>query len=110
MYLTIEVDDVDKIYADIKKKSIEIKIDCAMSRGATGILPLKIQTELTLILSDTRRNEKRSLSQPIFERLHFFAAYQNIIISTLVQMNFQPAVRISKNCFDRVDGADVFSV
>ncbi len=62
MYLTIEVDDVDKIYADIKKKSIEIKIDCAMSRGATGILPLKIQTELTLILSDTRRNEKRSLS------------------------------------------------
>lgn len=27
MYLTIEVDDVDKIYRDIKKKSIEIKID-----------------------------------------------------------------------------------
>jgi len=27
MYLTIEVDEVDKMYADIKKKGIEIKID-----------------------------------------------------------------------------------
>ncbi len=27
MYLTIEVEDVDKLYRDIKKKSIEIKID-----------------------------------------------------------------------------------
>lgn len=27
MYLTIEVDDVDKVYLDIKKKGIEIKID-----------------------------------------------------------------------------------
>lgn len=27
MYLTIEVDDVDKVYSDIKKKAIEIKID-----------------------------------------------------------------------------------
>jgi catechol 2,3-dioxygenase-like lactoylglutathione lyase family enzyme len=27
MYLTIEVDDVDKVYEDIKKKNIEIKID-----------------------------------------------------------------------------------
>ncbi|WP_090335367.1 VOC family protein [Dyadobacter koreensis] len=27
MYLTIEVDEVDKIYAEIKKKGIEIKID-----------------------------------------------------------------------------------
>ncbi len=27
MYLTIEVDDVDKVYQDIKKKGIEIKID-----------------------------------------------------------------------------------
>jgi uncharacterized glyoxalase superfamily protein PhnB len=27
MYLTIEVDDVDKVYADLKKKNIEIKID-----------------------------------------------------------------------------------
>lgn len=27
MYLTIETDDVDKIYADLKKKGIEIKID-----------------------------------------------------------------------------------
>lgn len=27
MYLTIEVDDVDKIYNDLKKKDVEIKID-----------------------------------------------------------------------------------
>lgn len=27
MYLTIEVEDVDKVYSDIKKKAIEIKID-----------------------------------------------------------------------------------
>ena len=27
MYLTIEVDDVDKIYAEIKKKKVDIKID-----------------------------------------------------------------------------------
>ena len=27
MYLTIEVDDVDKVYNDLKKKDIEIKID-----------------------------------------------------------------------------------
>lgn len=27
MYLTIEVDDVDKVYADIKKKKVDIKID-----------------------------------------------------------------------------------
>lgn len=27
MYLTIEVDDVNKVYADIKEKGIEIKID-----------------------------------------------------------------------------------
>ena len=27
MYLTIEVDDVDKIYNDLKNKSVEIKID-----------------------------------------------------------------------------------
>lgn len=27
MYLTIEVDDVDKVYNDLKKKGIEIKID-----------------------------------------------------------------------------------
>lgn len=27
MYLTIEVEDVDKIYTDLKKKGIEIKID-----------------------------------------------------------------------------------
>lgn len=27
MYLTIEVDDVDKVYSDMKKKAIEIKID-----------------------------------------------------------------------------------
>ena len=27
MYLTIEVDDVDKIYNDIKKKKADIKID-----------------------------------------------------------------------------------
>jgi catechol 2,3-dioxygenase-like lactoylglutathione lyase family enzyme len=27
MYLTIEVDDVNKVYEDIKKKNIEIKID-----------------------------------------------------------------------------------
>lgn len=27
MYLTIEVDDVDKIYSEIKDKNIEIKID-----------------------------------------------------------------------------------
>jgi catechol 2,3-dioxygenase-like lactoylglutathione lyase family enzyme len=26
MYLTIEVDDVDKVYSDIKKKAVEIKI------------------------------------------------------------------------------------
>lgn len=27
MYLTIEVDDVDQVYNDLKKKAIEIKID-----------------------------------------------------------------------------------
>lgn len=27
MYLTIEVDDVDKIYSNLKKKGVEIKID-----------------------------------------------------------------------------------
>ena len=27
MYLTIEVDDVDKIYAEIKKKKVDVKID-----------------------------------------------------------------------------------
>ncbi len=27
MYLSIEVDDVDKIYNEIKKKGVEIKVD-----------------------------------------------------------------------------------
>ena len=27
MYLTIEVDDVDKVYAEIKKKGVTIKIE-----------------------------------------------------------------------------------
>lgn len=27
MYLTIEVEDVDKLYAEIKKKGVKIKID-----------------------------------------------------------------------------------
>jgi uncharacterized glyoxalase superfamily protein PhnB len=27
MYLTIEVDDVDKVYADIKEKGVPIKIE-----------------------------------------------------------------------------------
>ena len=46
MYLTIEVDDVDGLYRDLKAKGGTSRSTCVTSPGATGISPSKIRTVL----------------------------------------------------------------
>lgn len=46
MYLTIETDDVDKMYKELKQKGVNIKIDMRNEPWATGILLFKTQMVL----------------------------------------------------------------
>ncbi len=50
VYLTIEVDEVDKVYKELRNKGVPIKIDIAKNSGVKDILQSKIQMELELTL------------------------------------------------------------